>query len=68
MDLSVTNMATLTDLIAGSKDVGNAKARRDAAVVELNNTCALFNSLNVELPNVRKFMQFDKKYDADVEN
>ena len=49
-------MATLTDLIASSKEVGNAKARRDAALIELANTCEKFNNINVDSPNVHKFL------------
>ena len=68
LDLTtVTNMATLADLIAINKDVANAKARRAAALDELDNTCNLFNTINVDTPNVRQFTLLDKRYDSDLE-
>ena len=64
---TVTKMTTLADLIVNNKKVANAKARRAAALDELDNTCNLFNTINVDTPNVRQFTLLDKRYESDLE-
>ena len=51
------------DFMAGKKEVGAAKVKRDASLLALENTGVRFNSINSENANARIFTLIEKEFD-----
>ena len=60
-------MSQYHDFLASKKEVRAAKVKRDASILALEHTCAQFNSISTQNPNVRIFAQIDNEYERNMQ-